>query len=73
MYVSSQLGGLINYGVNRADLDRRAATYIDWILKRASLGFARGATDKARAVINLKVAKAFGLTIPTDVLSWRMK
>jgi putative ABC transport system substrate-binding protein len=62
-------GGLMSYGVNVADLWARAANYVDRILKGAnpaSLPIAQ--PEKFDLVINLKTARALGLTIPNSVL-----
>ena len=59
----------MSYGVNIADLDRRAATYVDKILKgRTPADLPVEQPTKFEFIINLKAAKQIGLTIPPNVL-----
>jgi putative ABC transport system substrate-binding protein len=73
VYGSSNLareGGLLSYGPDLVDLFRRAATYVDRILRGAKPGdLSVQFPTKFEMVVNLKTAKTLGLTVPASLLA----
>jgi putative tryptophan/tyrosine transport system substrate-binding protein len=62
-------GGLLSYGVNLVDTFRRAAAYVDRILRGAKPGdLPVQFPTKIEMVVNLKTAKALGLEVPLPIL-----
>jgi putative tryptophan/tyrosine transport system substrate-binding protein len=66
----AEVGGLLSYGADLADNYRRVATYVDRVLKGEKPSeLPVQAPVKLELVINLKTAKALGLTIPDKLLA----
>ena len=64
-----EAGGLMTHGPNNNDLSRRAATFVDKILKgRTPADLPVEQPMKFEFIVNLKAAKQIGLTIPPNVL-----
>jgi putative ABC transport system substrate-binding protein len=62
-------GGLLSYGVDQVDISRRAATYVDRILRGEKPGdLPVQLPTKFEMVLNLRTAKALGLAVPPSIL-----
>jgi putative ABC transport system substrate-binding protein len=62
-------GGLLSYGPDTVDIPRRAATYVDRILRGAKPGdLPVQFPTKFEMVVNLKIAKALDITVPQSIL-----
>jgi putative ABC transport system substrate-binding protein len=72
VYIASDFvrdGGLLSYGADQVDLFRRAASFVDRILRGEKPGdLPVQFPAKYEMVVNLKTAKALGLTVPQSIL-----
>ena len=69
MEIQARDGGLLSYGPDYGDLFRRAANYVDRILRGAKPAeLPVQLPTKFEMVLNLKTAKALGLTVPPSIL-----
>jgi len=66
-------GGLISYGVNTSAMWQEAATYVDRVLRGARTGDLPVHETSVDIVVNLKTARALGLTIPPELLARAVK
>ena len=70
LYNFARDGGLLSYGVDTVDIYRRAASYVDRILRGAKPAeLPVQLPTKFEMVVNLKTAKALGLTVPPSLLA----
>ena len=68
--LSVKIGGLVYYGTDRVDIYRRAASYVDRVLRGEKPGdLPYQQPTKYELVVNLKTAKALGLTVPQTLLT----
>jgi putative ABC transport system substrate-binding protein len=68
------LGALVSYGPDYPELSRRAASYVDKILRGASpADLPIGVPNKFELVVNLKTAQDLGISVPESVLSQATK
>jgi putative ABC transport system substrate-binding protein len=65
-----EAGGLLSYGANLADLNRRAAEYVDQIFKgKKPSDLTLVEPTKFDLAVNLKTAQQIGITLPSDVVN----